>query len=59
PDNWIKVGELQMHIPKIATAFNHVAFYATDEPSAQTLREVMQAYALEQPTGKYEFRFGN
>lgn len=26
PDNWIKVGELQMHIPKIATAFNHVAF---------------------------------
>ncbi|PHN32682.1 hypothetical protein [Pseudomonas sp. ICMP 561] len=59
PDNWIKVGELQMHIPKIATAFNHVAFYATDEQSAQTLREVMQAYALEQPTGKYEFWFEN
>lgn len=57
PDNWIKVGELQMNVPKIATAFNHVAFYATDETSAQTLREVMQAYALEQPTGKYEFRF--
>lgn len=59
PDNWIKVGELQMHIPKIATAFNHVAFYATDEQSAQTLRDVMQTYALEQPTGKYEFRFEN
>jgi hypothetical protein len=59
PDNWIKVGELQMNVPKIATAFNHVAFYATDETSAQTLREVMQAYALEQPTGKYEFRFEN
>lgn len=59
PDDWIKVGELQMNVPKIATAFNHVAFYATDETSAQTLREVMQAYALEQPTGKYEFRFEN
>jgi hypothetical protein len=59
PDNWIKVGELQMHIPKIATAFNHVAFYATDEQSAQALKDVMQTYALEQPTGKYEFRFEN
>ncbi len=57
PDNWIKVGELQMHVPKIATAFNHVAFYATDEISAQTLKDVMQTYALEQPTGKYEFIF--
>ncbi|WP_122665366.1 hypothetical protein [Pseudomonas viridiflava] len=57
PDNWIKVGELQMHVPKIATAFNHVAFYATDEVSAQTLKDVMQTYALEQPTGKYEFIF--
>ena len=59
PDNWIKVGELQMHIPKIATAFNHVGFYATDELSARTLRDVMQAYALEQPTAKYEFLFEN
>lgn len=59
PDNWIKVGELQMNIPKIATAFNHVAFYATDETSAQTLKDVMQAYALEQPTGKYGFHFEN
>lgn len=59
PDNWIKVGELHMHIPKIATAFNHVAFYATDELSAQTLKDVMQTYALEQPTGKYEFIFEN
>lgn len=57
PDNWIKVGELQMNIPKIATAFNHVAFYATDEASAQTLKDVMQTYAQEQPTGKYAFRF--
>lgn len=57
PQSWIKVGELQMNIPKIATAFSTVAFYATDEASAQTLKEVMQAYALEYPTGKYQFRF--
>jgi len=57
PGNWIKVGELQMNIPKIAAAFNTVAFYATDEPSAQTLKEVMQTYALEYPTQKYLFRF--
>lgn len=59
PNNWIKVGELQMNIPKIATAFNHVAFYATDEASAHTLKEVMQTYALEQPTRKYQFWFEN
>lgn len=58
PGNWIKVGELKMNIPKIAAAFNTVAFYATDEPSAQTLKEVMQTYALEYPTQKYQFRFG-
>jgi hypothetical protein len=57
PDNWIKVGELQMNIPKIATAFNTVAFYATDETSAQTLKDVMQTYALEQLTAKYEFHY--
>lgn len=57
PMNWIKVGELQMHIPKIAAAFNTVAFYATDEASALTLKEVMQAYQLEYPTQKYQFRF--
>lgn len=58
PDNWIKVGELNMNIPKIATAFNTVAFYATDPSSAQTLKDVMQTYALEYPTGKYVFRYG-
>jgi hypothetical protein len=57
PDNWIKVGELHMNIPKIATAFSNVAFYATDETSAQTLKEVMQDYALEHPTGKYVFQY--
>ncbi|MGV6395143.1 hypothetical protein ACTUVN_000169 [Pseudomonas caspiana] len=57
PASWIKVGELQMNIPKIATAFSTVAFFATDEASAQTLKEVIQAYALEYPTGKYQFRF--
>lgn len=59
PDNWIKVGELRMHIPKIATAFNHVAFYATDPTSAQTLKEVMQHYAQQYPSGKYEFWYAN
>ncbi|HEX8593575.1 MAG TPA: hypothetical protein VF682_09885 [Pseudomonas sp.] len=59
PDNWIKVGNLHMQIPKIATAFSDVAFYATDATSAQTLKEVMQGYALEHPTGKYVFEYGN
>lgn len=59
PDNWIKVGDLHMQIPKIATAFSDVAFYATDATSAQTLREVMQDYASEHPTGKYVFRYGD
>ena len=57
PASWIKVGELKMTTPKVAAAYDSVAFYATDETRAATLKTVMQGYARDNPQGRFHFDY--
>ncbi len=53
PANWTKVADLRLGVPKIAAAFDTVAFYATDEVSAQKLRGTMKTYQTAHPEARF------
>lgn len=57
PANWIKVADLQLTVPKIAAAFDTVAFYATDSESAHRLRTTMRAYQAAHPEAKFNVAY--
>lgn len=57
PDNWIKVAELTLLIPKIAVAKDTVAFYATDMAAASKLKSVIKSYKSESSDEKFKITY--
>lgn len=57
PANWTKVADLQLTVPKIAAAFDTVAFYATDTASAQKLRNTMKTYQADHPEARFSVAY--
>ncbi len=57
PANWIKVADLQLNVPKIAAAFDTVAFYATDVASAQKLRNTLKRYETVHPDAQFRVTY--
>ena len=57
PANWTKVADLQLTVPKIAAAFDTVAFYATDAASAQKLRNTMKTYQAAHPEARFSVAY--